>query len=113
MPDFGASSAERGQCFGMCQGRPLAPLLTTVAMATLTADARRELRLRLPDLTDADFVRELIYPGDALLLDAGPVVAGELTACAEGCGKRRGLSLNWRSRSALALAHGRAPEIAG
>eukprot|EP00959_Pyramimonas_sp_CCMP1952_P153762 3217140-Pyramimonas_sp.AAC.1 len=60
------------------------------------ADAHKELRSRLPDLPDAHFVREFIYADDTLLLDADPVVVGQLMACVGDCGKRYGLSLNCR-----------------
>eukprot|EP00959_Pyramimonas_sp_CCMP1952_P023660 497308-Pyramimonas_sp.AAC.1 len=46
--DFGVSSAERDQSFGICRGCPLSPFLCTIVMATLMADVHKELRRRLP-----------------------------------------------------------------
>ena len=94
--DFGQTSSEHRQHFGICQGCPLSPFLFTIVMTTLLTDAYVLLREKLGDIPAERFARELIYADDTLLIDSDPVLIQELMRSVEQCGSHYGLQFNWK-----------------
>ena len=104
--EFDETSAEHSQRYGICQGCPLSPFLFTIVMTTLLTDAHKMLHTNMGELPGENFVRELVYADDTLLIDSDPRVVQALMNAVETCGMHYGLKFNWQKVELLRVRSG-------
>ena len=70
-------------------------------MTTLLTDARKMMQESQGELPVENFVRELVYADDTLLIDSDPRVVQALMNAVENCGMHYGPKFNWQKAELL------------
>ena len=85
---------------------PALPLPFQIVMTTLLTDAHKMLHTNMGELPGENFVRELVYADDTLLIDSDPRVVQALMNAVETCGMHYGLKFNWQKVELLRVRSG-------